>query len=144
MTHQIDGTTTDSVTVEKFVETGNGRILVKYGDYFPDFVSSCIYASDSLIASNPGALREFLAGWYETIAYMRDHRQVSIDITVKEIGVSPTVAAAIYDDTMPVMNLDGHFNSKALDTLAASFVDMHLLPEKPDLSPLYTEAYLPK
>ena len=74
MTHQIDGTTTDSVTVEKFVESGNGRILVKFGDYFPDFTTSCIYASNALIESNPAALKAFLAGWFETIAYMRDHR----------------------------------------------------------------------
>jgi NitT/TauT family transport system substrate-binding protein len=144
MTHQIDGTTTDSVTVEKFVETGNGRILVKFGDYFPDFVSSCIYASDALIGSNPGALRAFLAGWFETIAYMRDHRQASIDFTIKSIGLSPAVAGAIYDDTMPTMSLDGRFNAKALDTLANSFIDLKLLPSKPDMSTLYTEAYLPK
>jgi NitT/TauT family transport system substrate-binding protein len=144
MTHQIDGTTTDSVTVEKFVESGNGRILVKFGDYFKDFVSSCIYASNNLIESNPDALRAFIAGWFETIGFMRDHRQASIDITVKNIGVSPGVADAIYDDTMPVMTLDGHFNPKALDLLATSFVDMHLLPDKPDMSKLFTEAYLPK
>jgi NitT/TauT family transport system substrate-binding protein len=144
MTHQIDGVTTDSVTVYKFVETGNGRVLLKYGDYFKDFVSSCIYASDSLIQSKPDALRAFLAAWFETIVYMRDHRQASIDITVKQIGVSPGVAAAIYDDTMPVMTLDGHFNAKALDLLASSFVDMHLLPDKPDMSKFYTEAFLPK
>jgi ABC-type nitrate/sulfonate/bicarbonate transport system substrate-binding protein len=144
MTHQIDGTTTDSVTVEKFVESGNGRILVKFGDYFKDFVSSCIYASDNLISSNPDALRAFIAGWFETIAFMRDHKQATIDITVKNIGVSAGVAAAIYDDTMPVMTLNGHFNPKALDLLAASFIDMHLLPEKPDMSKLFTEAYLPK
>src|SRR5580658_4764701 len=71
MTHQIEGTTTDSVTVEKFVETGNGRILVNFGEYFPDFVSSCIYASTDLIGKNPNALRAFLAAWYETIAFMR-------------------------------------------------------------------------
>lgn len=144
MTHQIDGVTTDSVTVYKFVETGNGRVLLKYGDYFKDFVSSCIYASDNLIQGKPDALRAFLAAWFETIAYMRDHRQASIDITVKQIGVSPGVAAAIYDDTMPVMTLDGHFNAKALDLLASSFVDMHLLPDKPDMSKFYTEAFLPK
>src|SRR5579862_7256204 len=81
MTHQIDGTTTDSVTVEKFVEAGNGRILVKVGDYFPDFTTSCIYASNDLIEHNPGALRAFLAGWFETIAYMRDHRPAVLDTT---------------------------------------------------------------
>lgn len=144
MTHQIDGTTTDSVTVDKFVEAGHGRVLVKYGDYFKDFVTSVIYASTVTIDSNPAALRNFLAGWFETIAYMRDHRAEIIDMTVKQIGVSPGVAAAIYDDTMPTMSLDGRFNPKALDVLADSFVDMKLLPAKPDMSPLRTEAYLPK
>src|SRR6202043_3681261 len=46
LTHQIDGTTTDSATVQKFVESGQGRILVKFGEYFPDFTTSCIYASN--------------------------------------------------------------------------------------------------
>jgi NitT/TauT family transport system substrate-binding protein len=144
VTHQIDGTTTDSVTVEKFVEAGQGRILVKFGDYFPDFVTSCVYASDALIADNPDALRAFLAGWFETIAYMRDHRAAVVDITVKQIGVSAGVAGAIYDDTMPTMSLDGRFNPKALDLLADSFVATHSLPSKPDMSQLLTEAFLPK
>jgi NitT/TauT family transport system substrate-binding protein len=144
LTHQIDGTTTDSVTVEKFVESGNGRILVKFGDYFPDFTTSCIYASNALIESNPAALKAFLAGWFETIAAMRDHRQAIIDTTIKLIGMSPGVASAIYDDTMPTMSLDGRFNPKALDLLADSFVAMKLLPAKPEMAALLTEAYLPK
>jgi NitT/TauT family transport system substrate-binding protein len=144
MTHQIDGTTTDSVTVDKFVESGNGRILVKFGEYFPDFVTSCIYANTALIESKPDVLKAFLAGWFETIAYMRDHRQPIIELTMKQIGMSPGVAAAIYDDTMPTMSLDGRFNPKALDVLANSFVDTKLLPTKPDMSTLLTEAYLPK
>jgi NitT/TauT family transport system substrate-binding protein len=144
MTHQIDGTTTDSVTVEKFVESGNGRILVKFGDFFPDFVSSCIYASTDLIDKKPDVLRAFLIGWFETIAYMNDHRPSVIDITMKQIGLSSGVANAIYDDTMPTMSLNGRFNPKALDILADSFVDTKLLPSKPDMSQLYTEAYLAK
>jgi NitT/TauT family transport system substrate-binding protein len=144
MTHQIDGTTTDSVTVDKFVESGNGRILVKFGEYFPDFVTSCIYANTALIESKPDVLKAFLAGWFETIGYMRDHRQPIIELTMKQIGMSPGVAAAIYDDTMPTMSLDGRFNPKALDVLANSFVDTKLLPTKPDMSTLLTEAYLPK
>jgi NitT/TauT family transport system substrate-binding protein len=144
LTHQIDGTTTDSLTVEKFVESGKGRILAKFGDYFPDFTTSCIYASTNLIQNNPDALRAFVAGWFETIAYMRDHKPAILDTTVKQIGVTPSVAGAIYDDTMPTMSRDGRFNPKALDVLATSFVDMKLLPEKPDMSALLTEAYLPK
>src|SRR5579864_9626887 len=45
-THQIDGVTTDSVTVYKFVETGSGRILVKYGERIKDFHVHIIYASN--------------------------------------------------------------------------------------------------
>jgi len=142
-THQIDGVTTDSVTVYKFMETGDGRILVKYGDRIKDFHVHVIYASDALIAGNPAALKAFLAGWFETIAYMRDHRQETIDIAVKHTGVSPAVAAESYDDTMPILSLDGRFSAKALDVLATSFVDTKALPSKPDMTTLYSEAFLP-
>jgi NitT/TauT family transport system substrate-binding protein len=143
-THQIDGVTTDSVTVYKFVESGSGRILVKFGERIKDFHVHVIYASNKLIESNPAGLRAFLAGWFETIAFMRDHQQETIDIAVEHTGVSPAVAAEGYDDTMPILSLTGHFNPKALEVLATSFVDTKALPEKPDMSKLLTEAFLPK
>jgi NitT/TauT family transport system substrate-binding protein len=142
-THQIDGVTTDGVTIYKFMETGQGRILVKYGDRIKDFHVHVIYASNDLIAKNPAGLKAFLAGWFETIAYMRDHRQETIDIAVKATGVSPAVAAESYDDTMPIMSSDGRFSAKALDVLATSFLDTKALPEKPDMTKLYTEDFLP-
>ncbi len=143
-THQIDGVTTDGATVYKFMETGDGRILVKFGERIKDFHVHVIYAADSLISGNPDALKAFLAGWFETIAYMRDHRQKVIDVAIKQTGVSPAVAGASYDDTMPILSVDGHFSPKALDVLATSFVDIQALPSKPDMSKLLTEAYLPK
>jgi hypothetical protein len=42
------------------------------------------------------------------------------------------------------MSPNGRFNPKALDTLAEAFVDTKLLPAKPDMSQLFTEAYLSK
>ena len=45
---------------------------------------------------------------------------------------------------MPVFNKTGRFDAKALDVLARSFVEMGALAEKPDMSKLYTEAFLPK
>ncbi|MGO8924401.1 MAG: ABC transporter substrate-binding protein [Xanthobacteraceae bacterium] len=143
-THQVDGVTTDSTTVEKFVETGAGRILVKFGERIKDFHVHVIYASNALIGGNPDALRAFLAGWLESIAYMRAHRQQTIDIAAREMSVSPAVAAASYDDTVPILNTTGHFNPKALEVLATSFVETNALPAKPDMSKLLTEAFLPK
>jgi ABC-type nitrate/sulfonate/bicarbonate transport system substrate-binding protein len=143
-THQIDGVTTDGATVYKFAETGAARILVKFGDRVKDFHVHVIYASDSLISEKPEALKTFLAAWFETIAYMRDHKQETIEIAVKHTGVSPAVAAESYDDTMPILSNDGHFSAKALDVLATSFVDTQALPSKPGMTKLVTEAYLPK
>src|SRR5215469_16860823 len=82
-THQIDGVTTDGATVYKFMETGDGRILVKYGERIKDFHVHVIYASNDVIARNPAALKAFLAGWFETIAYMRSHRQETFYIAAK-------------------------------------------------------------
>ena len=143
-TNQIEGVTTDSVTCYQFVEAGGGRILVKFGDSVKDFHVHVIYASDKLIESNPEGLKAFLAGWFETIRFMRDHKDQAIEIAAKRTGVSKAVATEGYNDTMPIFSTTGHFEPKALDVLATSFVDTKLLPEKPDMSKLLTEAYLPK
>lgn len=143
-THQVDGVTTDSVTVYKMVEEGTGRILVKFGDSVKDFHVHVIYASNKLIESNPEALKAFLAGWLETIRFMRDNKDKAITLAAKLTDTSPAVAASGYNDTMPIFSTTGRFEPKALDVLATSFVDTKLLPEKPDMSKLITEAYLPK
>jgi ABC-type nitrate/sulfonate/bicarbonate transport system substrate-binding protein len=143
-TSQVDGVTTDSVTVYNFVEQGSGRILVKFGDSVKDFHVHVIYASDKLMQSNPDGLKAFLAGWMETIRFMRDSKDKAIAIAAEKTGVSKAVATEGYNDTMPIFNTTGHFEPKALDVLATSFVETKLLPEKPDMTKLLTEAYLPK
>ena len=143
-TSQIAGVTTDSVTVYKFVEEGGGRILVKYGDRVKDFHVHVIYASDKLIKENPKALRDFLAGWLETIAFMRNNKDKAIEMAAKLTEVSKSVATEGYNDTMPIFSATGKFNPKALDVLGESFVELKLLPSKPDMAKLVTEEFLPK
>lgn len=143
-TNQIAGVTTDSVTVYKFVEEGGGRILVKYGDRVKDFHVHVIYASDKLIKENPKALRDFLAGWLETIAFMKNNKDQAIELAAKRTEVSKSVATEGYNDTMPIFSATGKFNPKALDVLGESFVELKLLPSKPDMSKLVTEEFLPK
>ena len=143
-TNQVDGVTTDSVTVYKLVESGSGRILVKFGERIKDFHVHAAFASKAMIAKNPEAIRAFLAGWFETIRYMRDHKDQTVDIAAEVAGVSKAVATRNYDELMPIFSLTGRFNPKALDVLAGSFVEMGLLTEKPDMSKLYTEQFLPK
>jgi hypothetical protein len=43
-----------------------------------------------------------------------------------------------------MFSIDGRFDQKALDTLAKSYVELKVLPAEPDMTKLYTEAFLPK
>ena len=143
-TRQIDGVITETSTVFRLEEDGVGRILVRFGDRIKDFHVHVIYASRKLIDSNPDAVRTFLAGWLESVQYMRDHKEQTIDIAARVSDVSRSVASRNYQELMPIFNLTGRFNPRALDVLSRSFVELGLLPDAPDMSKLYTEAFLPK
>jgi ABC-type nitrate/sulfonate/bicarbonate transport system substrate-binding protein len=144
-TNQIDGIVTESSTVFKLEQDGIGRILVRFGDRIKDFHVHVIYASKKLIDSNPDALRAFLAGWFETVQYMRDNKRQTIDIAARVASdASKSVSTRNYEELMPIFNQTGRFNPKALDTLSRSFIELGLLPEAPDMRKLYTESFLPK
>ena len=143
-TNQIDGIVTESSTVFRLEEDGIGRILVRFGDRIKDFHVHVIYASRKLIDSNPQAVRAFLAGWFDSVAYMRDHKEQTIDIAARVSDMPKSIATRNYEELMPIFNPTGRFNPKALDTLSRSFVELGLFPAAPDMGKLYTEAYLPK
>jgi len=143
-TNQIDGIVTESSTVFRLEEEGVGRILVRFGDRIKDFHVHVIYASQKLIAADPQAVRAFLAGWLDSVRHMRDHPKETIDIAQRVSEVSRSVASRNYQELMPIFNPTGRFNPKALDVLARSFLELGLTPEAPDMSKLYTEAYLPR
>ena len=143
-TRQIDGVITETSTVFRLVEEGVGRILVRFGSRIHDFHVHVIYASKALIDTNPEAIRAFLAGWYESVQYMRDHKNETVEIAARVSEVSQAVALRNYEELMPIFNPNGRFSAKALDVLARSFVESGSLPAKPDMSALYTERFLPK
>jgi ABC-type nitrate/sulfonate/bicarbonate transport system substrate-binding protein len=143
-TRQIDGVITETSTVFKLEEEGSGRILVRFGERIKDFHVHVIYASKALIDKNPEAVRAYLAAWYETVQYMRDHKDQTVDIAARVSEVSKAVATRNYDELMPIFNPTGRFNPKALDVLSRSFVESGSLPTRPDMSKLYTEQFLPK
>jgi len=143
-TNQIDGIVTESSTVFRLEQDGIGRILVRFGDRIKDFHVHVIYASRKLIDSNPQAVRAFLAGWFDSVAYMRDHKEQTIDIAARVSDMPKSIATRNYEELMPIFNPTGRFNPKALDALSRSFVELGLFADAPDMSKLYTEAYLPK
>ncbi len=143
-TKQIDGVVTETSTIFRLEEEGSGRILVRFGERIKDFHVHAAFASTAMIEKNPEAIRAFLAGWFEAIEYMHDHKEQTIEIAARMAEVSKSVATRNYEELMPIFSRTGRFNPKALDVLAGSFVELGTLPVKPDMSKLYTEQFLPK
>jgi NitT/TauT family transport system substrate-binding protein len=144
ISNEVDGITVDLSTALKLQNDNHGKLLVKFGDYIKDFHLYVIFATDDVIAKRPQAVRDFLAGWYETIAWMKANKADAVAIAAKVQNVDPAIVAGTYDLMMPVFSTDGKFNDKALAVLARSFVELGLLDKEPDMKTLYTEAFLPK
>ncbi|MGZ3282065.1 MAG: ABC transporter substrate-binding protein [Xanthobacteraceae bacterium] len=139
----LDGCIVDLASALNFVQRGEGRILLRFGDLVKDFHIHVIFATDKIIAERPAALRGFLAGWFETIGLMRRDKARSVEIASDVMGTDAPTTASIYDELMPMFSDTGRFDPKALAVLRKSFVEMKTLPQEPDMSTLYTEAFLP-
>ena len=102
-----------------------------------------IYASDKVVHDRPDAVRRFLKGWFETIAFMRKNKAETVRITRTVTNFPQDVEDKEYDIVMPMFSSDGRFDPAALAVIRRSFVDLHLLDTEPDLTKYYTEKFLP-
>jgi ABC-type nitrate/sulfonate/bicarbonate transport system substrate-binding protein len=139
----IDGAIMDIGNAFELEKRGEGRIVVRFTD-IKDFHIHVIFATDKLIAERPQAVRGFLKGWFETIAFMRKNKAETVAIASEVTHKDAEITARVYDELMPMFSDDGRFAPSALVTLAKSYVELQLLPQEPDMRALYTEAFLPK
>src|SRR5712672_3014681 len=126
----VDGAIMDIGNAFEVEKRGEGRILVRFTD-IKDFHIHVIFATDKLIAERPEAVRGFLKGWLETVAFMRKSK-------AETVAIAKDVTARVYDELMPMFSDDGRFHANALATLAKSYGELQLLPEEPDMKKLYT------
>jgi ABC-type nitrate/sulfonate/bicarbonate transport system substrate-binding protein len=140
---EIDGMVTDMSTALTLERSGDVRILTRFGQLVKDFHIHVIFATNKVIAEKPEALRGFLKGWFDTIAFMRHNKAETVDIAKDVIGKDADITAHTYDELMPMFSDDGKFNPKALAVLAKSYVELKVLPEEPDPKLLYTDGFLP-
>jgi len=140
----VDACVVDIGSALNFVARGDGRILMRFGDVVQHFIMHVIFATDTAIAQKPATLTAFLQGWFETIAFMRANKAKSVAIAMTVMGTDEATTSGIYDELMPMFTDNGRFDPAALKVLSRSFVEMKTLPNEPDMSKLYTEAFLPK
>jgi ABC-type nitrate/sulfonate/bicarbonate transport system substrate-binding protein len=142
-TEQIDVCWTTLGVALQVEDKHEGRVLGTAADYVHDFVAEAIFASNHVIESNPAAVRAFIAGWIDTIEFMRQNKAEAVRLARKSTNFSEAVENREYDLLMPAMTRNGRFDKKALAVLQRSFVPLGLLDREPDIKRLYTEKFLP-
>jgi len=125
-------------------EQGDGRLLADCSKYVGPFELFTTFASTEITQKNPDAVRRFLAGWYETVDFMRKNKDEVVPLCAKAMTYPPKVAARAYDVFMPGMSTDGRMRPEAIEALKSSFADLKSIEGPVDMKKFYTEAYLPK
>jgi ABC-type nitrate/sulfonate/bicarbonate transport system substrate-binding protein len=144
-TGEIDASVGGTSTGYQLEERREGRLLIDCAEYVSAIELFVIFSSTTLVQQNPKAVRAFLKGWYESIAFMKSHKAETIPLAAKVMGYTPGVAERMYDTLMAKFSTDGRFSPQALDTLRASFVDLKVLDDPSiDMSKFYTTEFLPK
>jgi NitT/TauT family transport system substrate-binding protein len=143
-TGQVDASISASQTGFLLEARGEGRLLADCSHYVGSIELFTIFASTTIVQQDPDALRRFLRGWYGAVAFMKSHKDATVEIASNVTGYPPIVATRSYDTFIGKFSSDGIFEPKAIATLAASFKDLDILEGSVDLAKLYTDAFLPK
>jgi NitT/TauT family transport system substrate-binding protein len=143
-TNAIDADIAVTSNIFNWEERKEGRLLIPVSSYVGNIAAGAIYATQHLIATDPNALRGFLATWLETIDYISTHKAETVKIESEVTGYPESVMAKEYDITKNMFSGDCKFDADSLNNLRRAFVDQKLVESPPDMSKFYTEAFLPK
>jgi ABC-type nitrate/sulfonate/bicarbonate transport system substrate-binding protein len=142
-TGQIDGYIGALETGYALEEAKEWRVITTATPFVDDFITHVFFVRDDVIAKRPEAVRAFLKGWFETIAFMKANKDKSVEITSRVLNLSPAVINRAYDEQIPIFSTDGTFDAKAVTALKQSFIEMGLLKEIPDDKVMFTTQFVP-
>jgi ABC-type nitrate/sulfonate/bicarbonate transport system substrate-binding protein len=120
-----------------------GRLLAPASEWVGAFLQNVVFASNDIIQKDPEAVRGFLKGWLEGVAYMGSHKDETIAFARSKDHFAEDVEQKQYTNVMPSFSKDGTFPPDAVAPVRASFVDLGILPTEPDMSKYMTEKFLP-
>lgn len=143
-TGQVDAIVINTATALQLEKEGVGTIIARFGEYVSPFHNHVMYATNDFREREPEAVSAFIAAWMETIEWMREHPEETVEMTKAIQGVDTDIGLAVFAEAMPAFSEDLRFDPAALDLLSESWVENGTLEEEPDLSTLYTEEFLPQ
>jgi ABC-type nitrate/sulfonate/bicarbonate transport system substrate-binding protein len=141
-TRDIDGITTDLGSGLQAQKRGDAKVVVRFSERVKNLTMYVIFASEKMIAEHPDTVRRFLAAWFETLDYVSARKGETLQVAREVTNHDEDIVSELYDLVLPLISRTGRFEQGSLDTLAGSFVDLKLLPAKPDMSKTYTEQFL--
>lgn len=143
-TNAIDADISVTTNIFNWEEKKQAQLLMPVSKFVGNIAAGTIYATRHLIGTNPEALRSFLAAWLETIDYMSKQKAKTVKIESEITGYPQSVMAKEYDNTKGMFSRDCKFDAASIANLKRAFIDQKLTNSPPDMSKLYTEAFLPK
>jgi ABC-type nitrate/sulfonate/bicarbonate transport system substrate-binding protein len=142
--HVVDAYIGGTINFQRMEQQQVGRLLAPVSTYMGRVASGGIYASQQMMTSDPDSIRAFLAAWIETTAYMGAHKDETVKIETAFTGYPESLVAKEYDIDQGMFTKDCRFDAESVDALKQSFLELKLLGSPPDMSKLYTDAFLPK
>jgi NitT/TauT family transport system substrate-binding protein len=141
-TGQVDGIVLATETSYMLEAKKEAKIIANMGAYAPKFITHVIYARDELIEKKPDLVKRFLAGWFETIAWMKANKDKSVEISARVLKLPPEIVSRAYDEEIGMMQDNGRFDPEAVKVIKSSLVDMHILESEPTEEQMFTTKFV--
>ncbi len=142
-THQIDGYIGALETGYNLEAQKEWRVITAATPFVDHFITHVLFARNELIEKKPQLVRNFLQGWFETIAFMKANKAKTVEITSKVLNFPPDVTSRVYDEQIGAFSTDGMFDPQAVAVIKKSFLEMGLLKETPPDNALFTTQFVP-
>jgi len=142
-THQVDGMMTGNAVGLTLEKQGVAHIVVHIGDYAKDYHTALVFARKDFVAQSPDMVERYLKGMFATIAFIRAHKEKSVEMAAKAMHLDPSILNRVYDIEVGAFSTDGHFDPKAVELVKQSFIDMGSLTEKPRDDQILTKKFVP-
>lgn len=142
-TNQIDGYIGALEVGISLEEAKEWRVITSATPFVDHFITHVFFVREDVIAKRPQAVKAFLQGWQDTIAFMKANKVKTVEITSKVIQVAPSVIDRAYDQQIGIFSDDLSFDPRAVEVLKQSFIEMGLLKDIPEDKAMFTTQFLP-
>jgi NitT/TauT family transport system substrate-binding protein len=142
-TNQIDGYIGALEIGISLEEAKEWRVITSAMPFVDHFITHVFFVREDVIAQRPQAVKAFLQGWQDTIAFMKANKVKTVEITSKVIQVAPSVIDRAYDQQIGIFSDDLSFDPRAVAVLKQSFIEMGLLKDIPEDKAMFTTQFLP-